>query len=72
MACSTIPRSTSSKRTTAGKIGKPAASVEVQPSGRSLFDVEVEDRGLDRRPAAGGLSTRVELEEFSIHRIDDQ
>src|SRR5438105_15400348 len=38
IACSTIPRSHSSKRGTAGNIGSPAASPEVQPSGRKLFE----------------------------------
>ena len=38
IACSTIPRSHSSKRGTAGNIGNPAASPEVQPAGRSAFE----------------------------------
>jgi hypothetical protein len=39
MACATSPRSHSSKRTTEGKIGRPAASAEVHRSGRIAFDV---------------------------------
>src|SRR2546422_7226387 len=38
IACSTIPRSHSSKRGTAGNIGNPAASPEVQPAGRKVLE----------------------------------
>src|SRR5437764_8001783 len=38
-ACSTIPRWHSSYRTSAGNIGKPAASPDVQPDGLSAFEV---------------------------------
>ncbi len=38
IACSIIPRSHSSKRGTAGNIGNPAASPEVQPAGRRAFE----------------------------------
>ena len=54
-----------------GKIGSPAASVEVQPSGRSLFALQVEDRGLGRLPAGVGLLGLVELVEHAVDRIDD-
>ena len=33
-----LPRSSSSNRTIEGRMGRPAASVDVQPSGRNLFD----------------------------------
>src|SRR5689334_18885461 len=33
-----IPALTSSYRTSPGKIGRPAASAEVQPAGRKVFD----------------------------------
>ena len=72
MACSTRPRSHSSKRMTAGKIGRPAASDEVQPSGRSLFDLQVERRLAGRLPAVVGLAPLVELVQHAVDRIDDE
>src|SRR5688572_3334395 len=38
-ACLITPRATSSYRARPGRIGNPAASADVQPSGRSVFDV---------------------------------
>ncbi len=38
IAWSTWPALTSFQRSSPGRIGSPAASAEVQPSGRSLFD----------------------------------
>src|SRR5262245_5686221 len=38
MAWRISPEATSSKRTSPGKIGRPAASVDVQPEGRNAFE----------------------------------
>src|SRR5256885_9246014 len=41
IACSTKPRSHSSKRATAGNSGSPAASPEVHPAGRKTFEFKL-------------------------------
>ena len=38
IAWSTLPASTSDQRSSPGRIGSPAASADVHPRGRSLFD----------------------------------
>src|SRR6476620_5724834 len=49
IACSTMPRSHSSKRGTAGNIGSPAASPEVQPAGRKTFEFKLNFAPFDAR-----------------------
>ena len=56
-----------------GRIGRPAASAEVQPAGRSALRVQVEDRARAGVPAAVGFRVGgEELVELAAVAIDDQ
>ena len=63
----------SSYRARPGRIGSPAASAEVQPSGRSALDGQIEDGPRARVPGAVRLLVRVvELVELLVVGVEHQ
>ncbi len=60
------PASASSRRASPGRIGSPAASAEVQRSGRSAFDAQVPDRAAVGVPAGALARGGVELEQLAV------